>query len=264
MFDSFFKNNRYNDANLKQGIFFNNYDKEVTILTNERLPYLQITSMPGLYSINEALNGDDSILAFNKHTTTELSDNEKEFNKTLSEYSMLQKTLESNKLYDNAMARPGPEARPDARPGPDARPVVGQEASINYKIMKKMRELNNKLIFYSKRISNDMSQLVVNDDTLKDNINKERRKLNKYIQKLKDQESHIIKDTDTVDGMGENTKLILVSNKYYYLMWFILLITFLSLFMYILTSDLVMNTVVVIICLLVIYILAKAISDKYI
>ena len=36
-----------------------------------------------------------------------------------------------------------------------------------------------------------MSQLVVNDDTLKDNINKERRKLNKYIQKLKEQETHI-------------------------------------------------------------------------
>ena len=247
MFDSFFKNNRYNDANLKQGIMFNDYEKEVTLMSNERLPYLQITSMPGLYSINEALNGDDSILAFNKHTTTELSDNEKEFNKTLSEYSMLQKTLESNKLYDNA------------------RPMqVGSDASINYKIMKKLRELNNKLIFYSNRINNDMSQLVVNDETLKDNINKERRKLNKYIQKLKEQESHIIKDTDTVDGMGENTKLILVSNKYYYLMWFILLITFLSLFMYILTSDLVMNTVVVIICLLVIYILAKAISDKYI
>ena len=43
---------------------------------------------------------------------------------------------------------------------------------------------------------------------------------------------------------------------------FILLITFLSLFVYILTSDMAMNTCIVIICLIVIYILAKALSNK--
>ena len=65
---------------------------------------------------------------------------------------------------------------------------------------------------------------------------------------------------ETVNGMDENRNLIRTSNQYHYLMWFIVLITFLSLFMYILTSDLVMNTLLVIIALMVIYLLARSIA----
>ena len=240
------------NPDLAQGIEFIHYNKKITVRAAKRLPYLQVSSIPGLQSINEAMNGKDSvngnnrvngnntvngdtILILNKNINSDITQNENDFNKLLSEYGTLQQNLEDSKLYHN----------------------VDKQATAL--IIKKLAILNEKLIKHAKKINDDMSNLHVSDDTLKHHITKQQTSLNKYIQELAQQKEDMV----TVNGMEENTKLIRTSNKYYYVMWFFLLITLLALFMYILTSDLVMNTIIVIICLMVIYILAREIHYKY-
>jgi len=244
----FFKDNiPVNNSDLKQGQMFIRYEDDVTTKVFERLPYLQLTSMPGLYSINEALNGDDSVLAANKNITDNISENETGFNKTLSEYSTLQKTLESSNLFN--MNKDNNDVNDN-----------------NKDIVNRLSELNNKLVSHAKIISSEISNLKVDDDSLKRNINEQQTHLNNYINTLEEQKRELPKRNDmiTANGMKENTGLIRKSNEYYYLMWVIVLITVFSLFMYILTSDLVQNTLIVIICLMIIYILARAIHNKYI
>lgn len=246
----FFKDNiPVNNSDLEQGQMFITYEHDVTTKVFERLPYLQITSMPGLYSINEALNGDDSILASNKNITDNISENELGFNKILSEYSTLQKSLESSNLFNMNNSNSNNNSN-----------------NNNKDIMNKLSELNNKLVSHAKIISSEISNLKVDDESLKRNINEQQTHLNNYINTLEEQKRELphVKDINTVNGMKENSGLIRKSNKYYYLMWFIVFITLLSLFMYILTSDLVQNTLIVIICLMIIYILARAIHNKYV
>lgn len=236
MLSSLFINlDNYKNEDLKQGRVFNQYEQEVKKYTFERLPYLELTSMPGLTSINEAFNDDDSIMAKNKHVKDNLSQSEAEFNKTLSEYSALQQNLVSSALYHNT------------------------DPSVIQNIMVQLSQLNDKLIQQAKNISYEMASIRVDDDTIQKYIKGKQNILNNYISKLDSQRSEM----ETVDGMRENTRLIRTSNQYHYLMWVIVLITFISLFFYILTSDLVMDTLLVIISLMVIYLLARAINNKY-
>ena len=236
MLSSLFKNvDNYKNAVLTQGRVFNQYEQEVKKYTSERLPYLELTSMPGLTSINEAFNDDDSIMAKNNHVKDNLSQSEAEFNKTLSEYSSLQQNLVSSALYHNT------------------------DPSVNQNIMVQLSQLNDKLIQQAKNISYEMASIRVDDDTMRKYIKGKQNILNNYISKLDSQ----LSEMKTVDGMRENTRLIRTSNQYHYLMWVIVLITFISLFFYILTSDLVMDTLLVIISLMVIYLLARAINNKY-
>jgi len=226
----------HKNADLKQGKYFINYEQLVKAYTFERLPFLELTTMPGLSSVSEAFNGDDSIIAKNKYITDHLSKNEADFNKTLSEYYSLQKNLVSSGLYHKP------------------------NDAVNKTTMAQLSQLNDKLISQAKKISSEISQINVDDYIVKQHIQKQQAKLDDYIRKLDLQR----KNMETVDGMGENTKLVRVSSQYHYLMWFIVAITLLSLLFYILTSDLVMDTLLVIICLMVIYLLARAISNTYI
>jgi hypothetical protein len=236
MLSSLFTNlDNYKNADLKQGRVFKQYEQEVKTYTFERLPFLELTSMPGLTSINEAFNGDDSIFAKNKHVKDNLSQSEADFNKTLSEYSSLQQNLASSALYHKT------------------------DPSVNQKIMAQISKLNDKLMQQAKNISTEMETIHVDDDSVRKYIKVKQATLDNYISKLADQRS----DMETVDGMGENTRLIRTSNQYHYLMWFIVLITFISLFSYILTSELVMDTLLVVICLMVIYLLARAVNNNY-
>jgi len=241
MLSSLFANlgiNKYKNADLKQGKDFKNYERSTETNTFNRLPFLELTSMPGVTSINEAFNGDDSTMAKNKHITDNLSQNEADFNKTLSEYSSLQQNLNSSALYHTA------------------------DPAVNKTIMTQLSQLNDKLMQQAKNINEEIGSLHVNDDTMRHHIKEKQANLNNYINKL-GAANGVANEMETINGMKENTGLIRKSNQYHYLMWFIVLITLISLFFYILTSDLVMNTLLVIICLMVIYLLARAISNNY-
>jgi hypothetical protein len=247
LFNLFSENNKKGtNLDLKQGKAFEKYENDVKINTFERLPYLELTSMPGLLSINEAFNGDDSVVAKNKHFTSQLTQNESDFNKSLSEYSTLQKNLVSGAFHHNV------------------------DENSNNQIMSRLGELNKDLVDQAKKISADMANLQVDDDSIKEYIKKQRTNLNDYIQTLDANNANInnaninnanINNANNANGMSENSKLIRTSNQYYYLMWIIVLITIISLFLYILTSDLVTNTLSVIIMLMVIFLLARAIHN---
>ena len=226
------------NADLYQGKEYINYNDILTPKVFKRLQFLQVSSIPGLFSIKEAMTGSDSVnrnstlLANNQHISADIVKNENAFNKSLTEYASLQKNLESSNLHHKV------------------------DDSITATTLNKLAELNTQLIQQAKRINADMSSLNVTDAGLRDSISKQQAYLNNYIKVL-GKEQKLMK---TVDGMDENSNLIRTSNQYHYLMWFIVLITFFSLFMYILTSDLVMNTLLVIISLMVIYLLARYIS----
>ena len=184
------------NPDLAQGIEFIHYNKKITVRAAKRLPYLQVSSIPGLQSINEAMNGKDSvngdtILILNKNINSDITQNENDFNKLLSEYGSLQQNLEDSKLYHN----------------------VDKQATAL--IIKKLAILNEKLIKHAKKINDDMSNLHVSDDALKHHITKQQTGLNKYIQELAQQKEDMV----TVNGMEENTKLIRTSNKYYYVIF---------------------------------------------
>jgi hypothetical protein len=235
------------NADLSQGQEFITYNDSRLRKVTERLPFLQISSIPGLFSINEAMNGSDSIkgnntlhtndsvISTNNNITANIVKNENDFNKSLSEYSSLQKNLESSNLHRK------------------------MDAHVTATSIRKLSDLNKTLIQQAEKINMNMSDLNVNDANLKHNITKQQANLKHYIQVLGEQNEMM----ETADGMDEDTKLSRTSNKYYYLMWIIVLVTFLALFMYILTSELVMNTVLVIISLMVIYLLARAINNNY-
>jgi len=232
------KHIKVKNADLDQGKEYIHYNDKLTPKVFKRLPFLQVSSIPGLLSIKEAMTGSDSVnrndtlLANNQYITADIVKNETAFNKSLSEYASLQKNLESSNLHHKV------------------------DPSITATTLNKLADLNTQLIQHAKRINADMSSLNVTDVGLRDTISKQQTNLNDYIHTLGEQKELM----ETVNGMDENTHLTRTSNQYHYLMWFIVLITFLSLFMYILTSDLVMNTLLVIIALLVIYILARSIA----
>lgn len=244
MFETIFKNNGLIDNSmssqtskyLKQGEDFINNEQKTKKYTFSRLPFLELTSMPNVMSINEAFNGDDSTVAKNKDIADNLSTNEVDFNKTLTEYSTLQKNLESSAFHHNV------------------------DKQVNETIMKQLSELNKKLITQAKNINTDMSNLHVNSESLKKHINNQQSSLNTYIHTLRDEQIEINED---LNGKIVSSKLTRVSNKYHYFVWLIFLITLLSLTYHILTSNFAMNTMLVIISLVGIYMLARFINNRY-
>jgi len=187
------------NSDLTQGKEFLNYENIIEKKTLNYLPFLELTSMPGLTSINEAFTGDDSLRAKNTVVGQAVSENEKIFNKTLSDYSTLQQQ------YDNTK-------------------VNGKPTGDN-EMVRQLAEFKDKLVEYAKKINNDMSSLQVDDESLRGYILEKQAKLNNYINTLE----------NVTQG---NTK------HYHYLMWVIVLVTISYLFMYILTSKLVMNTAI--------------------
>lgn len=210
------------NSDLTQGKEFLNYENVIEKKTLNYLPFLELTSMPGLTSINEAFTGDDSLRAKNTVLGQAVSENEKIFNKTLSDYSTLQQQYDSTK-------------------------VNGKSTGDN-DVLRQLAEFKDKLVEYAKKINNDMSSLQVDDASLRGYILKKQATLNNYINTLE----------NVTQGHNKQAN----NNVKYYLMWVIVLITILYLFMYIITSKLVMNTLAVIICLMTIYILAREIHNK--
>jgi hypothetical protein len=245
MLDSIYKNIGvffYNNLNVKnsdlaQGKNFLRYEHDVTVNTFERLPYLELTSMPGLNSINEAFNGDDSVIAANKNVTDNLTNSEQEFNKTLSEYSTLQRSMEHKSMEHKSMEHSGMDHK--------SMDQKGMEHSDNV-ILKRLSELNDTLVSQAKKISSDISNLRVDDESLRRSVRNQQANLNKYITTLESQKM----------GIRTNEK----TRSYHYLMWLILFFTIILL---LLTTNILKNALIVVTCLIVIYILAKAIHDKY-
>lgn len=209
---------------------------------------LQLTSAPYLSSISEAMQGNDSTLSSSDSTTKmTISNNEEAFNKTLVEYSTLYNTFSEEFLKKNtaATAAPGGPAAPGQR----------------------LIALNNKLVDLADKINQEIGTLKVTDANLKKQIDDQQSTLATYISQFREQQNKMteIQNMDiNVDGLAHTSELALVSNKYHYLVWFILGLTLIAIFIYTITNDNVSNSVVLVVSLLTIYFISRWINNEYI
>ena len=87
-----------NDPNLLQGQKYMEYGRSYASEVRPELELLQVTSIPGVSSIIEPLQGNDSTGAANPAATSAVSDIENDFNKTLSEYSAAHRSFSQEML----------------------------------------------------------------------------------------------------------------------------------------------------------------------
>jgi hypothetical protein len=221
---------------------------------------LQLTSAPYLSSISEAMQGNDSTLSSSDSTTKmTISNNEEAFNKTLVEYSTLYNTFSEEFLKKNTPAAPGGTAAP----GPAA--PAGADATAAH--AQRLIALNNKLVDLADKINQEIGTLKVTDANLKKQIDDQQSTLANYISQFREQQNKMteIQNMDiNVDGLAHTSELALVSNKYHYLVWFILGLTLIAIFIYTITNDNVSNSVVLVVSLLTIYFISRWINNEYI
>ena len=216
---------------------------------------LQLTSAPYLSSISEAMQGNDSTLSSSDSTTKmTISNNEEAFNKTLVEYSTLYNTFSEEFLKKNTTATAAPDGT--AAPGPAAHAPA-----------QRLIALNNKLVDLADKINQEIGTLKVTDANLKKQIDDQQSTLATYISQFREQQNKMteIQNMDiNVDGLAHTSELALVSNKYHYLVWFILGLTLIAIFIYTITNDNVSNSVVLVVSLLTIYFISRWINNEYI
>jgi hypothetical protein len=228
-------------ANIQQG---KEYIKVNRIFTNSgkiHIKPLQLTTIPGLGSIYEAMNGDDSIHSANTVIKTNISSHEEEFNKTLVEYSNTYNTFSEDVLNGNNRNSQGN--------------TNDKKANIDPILWNHLLSLNTKLIDLAGKINSDVNSLSVTDDNLKKQMEQQQSTLNTYIAKLKAEKNNMdkINNMDNVDGLQQNSELVMVSNKYHYLMWFILGLTIIAICIHIMSGGDAGNGIVLLVSLLALY-----------
>jgi len=233
---------------------------------------LQLTSAPYLSSISEAMQGNDSTLSSSDSTTKmTISNNEEAFNKTLVEYSTLYNTFSEEFLKKNTPAAPGDATAPgpaDATaPGDATAPADAAAHAGTAAHAQRLIALNNKLVDLADKINQEIGTLKVTDANLKKQIDDQQSTLANYISQFREQQNKMteIQNMDiNVDGLAHTSELALVSNKYHYLVWFILGLTLIAIFIYTITNDNVSNSVVLVVSLLTIYFISRWINNEYI
>jgi len=215
---SFFNllSNKTTDPNWLQGQEFKEYERIYNNNSKRDLELLQMTSSPSLNSIIETLLGDDSIKSNSNYSNVSISKLEDEFNRTLVKYNNAYKDFMENNLQKN----------------------IDEIKKSNY--YKNLQRLNNKLISLAKVINNELKNIIVVDGKLKQDLETQKDKLNSYIQSL-DNDRELMnktsKEYNVIKGENESVKLKLISNKYQYIVWFILAITFVFITIYIINDD---------------------------
>lgn len=175
---------------------------------------LQITSSKKLGSITEAMNGDDSIMAFNNKTKMHISENEEEFNKTLVEYSNLFNTYSDDLIHNNTKRR-------DNR---DTDNVTQQ-----------LKTLNKKLISLADKINTEIGLMDIKDNILKQDMNKQQDTLSSYIEQLKGQSEsirgfnpmYVNAKEENFETMSNSYMLSRVNNNIIFILIFMIICIFL-------------------------------------
>ena len=208
---------------------------------------LQLTSAPYLSSISEAMQGNDSTLSSSDSTTKmTISNNEEAFNKTLVEYSTLYNTFSEEFLKKNTADAPDGTATNAHAPA------------------QRLIALNNKLVDLADKINQEIGTLKVTDANLKKQIDDQQSTLATYISQFREQQGKIQDMDINVNGLAHASELALVSDKYHYLVWFILGLTLIAIVLYTITNDNVSNSVVLMVSLLTIYFISRWINNEYI
>lgn len=144
------------------------------------------------------------------------------------------------------------DAIPSGNPMTDT--SVCNKLDVNPVLWRQLMALNTKLVDLADKINKEISNLSVSDDKVKQTISMQQSRLGEYIKNLKD-EKNKLGDFENIIGKEEHSSLILTSNKFNFLVWFILGLTLFSIAIYILTSsgDMIPNSIVLIVSLLAVY-----------
>ena len=241
-----------NDSNLLQGQKYMEYGRVYQKSIEPHLQNLQMTSLPNVGSVIEGMKAVKSSAATSK---LEISNNENEFNKTMIEYSATYKQLsEHGHIQHNSQ----------------------HNKNLNIKLLKKLENLNKKLIYLSEQIVKEVERSAeahksknkhnkhkkinrhnideVNArEDLHRKINEKKKNFNEYIHKLKLEQNQFDKHyMDTLTGQEESSRFDLISNLYILALLIILIFIIIFLFIKVQTSSS-SNTdmiLIVLICLL--------------
>ena len=138
----------------------------------------------------------------------------------------------------------------------------------NPEIMKKMHELNKKMEKLAKEMLYQMDNLDIEDANINMAMNEERAKLNNYINQISKDNSQLNfynQDKITVYAEEEDSYLREKSTRMHYVAWCLLFLTIFALLLhtYINSSSNVTDNVVVVIGLVFIFVVCRAIYNKY-
>jgi hypothetical protein len=138
---------------------------------------------------------------------------------------------------------------------------------INPEIIERLVNINKKLINHAENINSETNNIKVNDDSIKNDLSNERKKIKKYINHLKEDNHRFnaYKNSDsdiynTLIGQDEISRLTLNSNYFHYLIWILLILTFLLIALHAITNDS-FDGVIVIIGLVLLYSVVKYIYN---
>jgi hypothetical protein len=228
-----------NDPNLIQGQEFMYYERVYANNAKKDLELLELTSSPNLESIIETLDNGDSTNSNKNINHLSISSMEDEFNRTLVKYNTAYKYFMENNISKNT-----------------------DNITNNY-YFKSLQRLNNKLISLAKIINSELSKITVTDNQLKRQFDLQQQKLNSYISSLntdKQTITGVTKDYNTISGLDSESKISMVSNKYNYIVWFILAITIVVLIIHISASGSVSNakgSIILVISLIILYYISQ-------
>jgi hypothetical protein len=187
-----------NNQGLLQGQKYMEYGRIYNNSVNNNLTLLQEPLTPGIGSITDVLEDTKTLKEDNISSTREMShnDNENEFNKTLSKYSVIYNNLSEELI----------QKKKDNK----------DNNKINKNVLKELNIINNKLISLSKKIGDEVSSLKTNDILLQNQIKEKQKELQNYISSINNENKDY---ENTINGQEETTHLNLVSNYYFYLFW---------------------------------------------
>lgn len=238
-----------NDINLLQGQKYMEYGRVYQKSIEPHLQNLQMTSLPNVSSVIEGMKAVKSASSTSK---SEISGNENEFNKTMIEYSSTYKQLsEHGHIQHNSK----------------------HNKDLNIKLLKKLENLNKKLIYLSEQIVREVQRTAesqkkhnkynknnrhnIDEVNAREDIHRKiyekRKNFNEYIHKLKLEQNQFDKHyMDTLTGQDESSRFNLISNLYLLALLIILIFIIIFLFIKVQTSSS-SNTdmvLIVLICLL--------------
>ena len=215
-----------NNSNLLQGQKFMEYSRVYQKSIEPHLIKLQMTSLPNVESIIEGMHQDNSVKSLMVTSKSEMSTNEKDFNKTMIEYSSIYKQISEEPLH----------------------PHIRHNKELNLKLLKRLSELNKKLIYLSEQIVKDVERTAKshsknirkhNIHDLHKKIYEKKKIFNEYVHKLKQEQKTFNKDyMDTLSGQDESSTYNVVSNIYKLFLLIIVLFIIFFIFININTSDL--------------------------
>jgi hypothetical protein len=232
-----------NDKNLLQGQELMEYGRGYTLAVNNKLTHLQETSSLKVGTVIEALYSPESLNNESNINITELTNDEKEFHKTLNNYSNTYNIL-SHELLESTNNN------------------NNKNQNNNKELLRELDNINNKLVSLSNRISEDIGSIKTSDEFTKNQIIEKQKELRNSINRVNNQTRNMGKryDDETLIGQQETSRFNLISKNYFYWFWLLVLVIILIITINIMTntSDEVGNTNIIFVSiLLVIYFLLK-------